>query len=1141
MRVWCGGEALRADVAQELVARSREVWNMYGPTETTVWSTTRRIRGQEERIVVGRGIANTQVYVLDAVGELVPWGRIGEVYLGGAGLAQGYLGNGEQTAARFVPDGYGKQAGGRLYRTGDLGRWTQTGDLEIVGRADQQIKLRGYRIELGEIETVLRGVAGVREAVVVLWEERLVAYLMRVEQEEGPTNQQVRAWVRERLPEYMQPSQLVWMDVLPVTANGKLDRRALPAPSVEHEVGLERENHETNPVEELLQHIWESVLHREGIGRRENFFELGGHSLLATQVMARVRSRLQVEVPLRSFFEAPTIAYLGQRVQDLLRHKQGLTLLPPLVAVSHDQPLPLSFAQQRLWFLEQLEPGNIAYNMPYAVSLQGTFHVNVLEQCLSELIRRHESLRTVFRLAGEEPVQCILPAFSVYLPLVDLSGLTGRQKEEQMRWLAEQEAVRSFDLAQGPLLRVWLLRMGVEEHTFLFTMHHIVSDAWSLRLIVRELGVLSRAFEVGAPSPLPELAIQYADYAFWQRGWLQGALLEQHLRYWREQLTGTPVLKLPTDYPYPSARSYRGLAHYFKLSPELAQSLLSLSQQEGVTLFILLLAAFQAFFHNWTGMDDFITGTDVANRTSLEVEPLIGFFVNQLALRSKVTKDLTFRQFLKQAAGIALAAYTHQDVPFEKVVEVLRPDRSLHAAPLFQVKFLLQTETKHDADAASRALALPGIAASSLSLFNDMAKVDFMLSMSQTTNGLAGAFVYSSDLFRPDTIEDLVGRFVALLEGICRDPDTALNSIELLTEEEREQRIMQQKEFDDDLFNEFETLQPKVVSLQQEKLVRIDYLAAGQSLPRVIAPDKVGLDLADWARNNQDLMEAELLEHGAILFRGFHIQTPVDFERFAQVMCADLFSENGEHVPVQGMGNGNLYTPVFYAPEKKLLWHNENSFNHNWPMKIMFYCAQPAQVGGETPIVDSRKVFQRIHPHIREQFMQKGIIYVRNYSEELGLSWQKVFSTTDKAEVEAQCRAANIEFEWKKNDGLKTRQLRPAVVKHVHTGEWVWWNQATHWHLSCLDEAVRDSLCALFAEEDLPRTCYYGDGSPIEDADMVEINAAYQAEEISFPWQKGDIMLLDNMLVAHARNAYQGPRKIYVSMGNMITLDNLAH
>jgi alpha-ketoglutarate-dependent taurine dioxygenase len=671
------------------------------------------------------------------------------------------------------------------------------------------------------------------------------------------------------------------------------------------------------------------------------------------------------------------------------------------------------------------------------------------------------------------------------------------------------------------------------------TLHHIITDGWSTQVLVRELSSLYRSFVAGQPSPLLPLPIQYADYALWQREWLQGEVLESQLTYWKKQLAGIASLHLPVDQHRSSIKSHRGAAYSFTLTHDLSEALVHLSSQEQVTLFMTLLAAFQTLLHYFSGQDDIVVGTDVANRHRVEIEGLIGFFVNQLVLRANLSKNPTFRELLRQIRTTALEAYVHQELPFEKLVEVLRSKRSGQLSPLFQVKFLLDKTSDLMFKSKGELLVL-GVTVSQESLSPVINRdEDLLLNMYEGSQGIIGTFIYNTDLFEATTIAHMARRFSKLIERICAHPDIRLGMLKLLTEKEEEEEEMEQKKSINDAFSQFELVQPRPVRLHQEPLTQTSYLSVEEHLPLVISPQKIALDIVEWAKSNQAFIEAELRKYGALLFRGFHALSPVDFEQFALALCPDLFQENGEHVPAN-IGDGNLYTPVFYPPEKKLLWHNENSFNKTWPMKILFFCAHPAEKGGETPIADNRKVFQRIDPYIREQFMQKGIMYIRNYGEGLGLPWQEVFRTEKREDVERYCQKADIAFEWKDHHHLKTRLVRPAVLKHPQTGEWLWWNQATHWHLACLEDEVRASLLALFSEEDLPRNCFYGDGSPIEDGVIDAICQAYQEAEVCFSWRQGDILLLDNMLTAHARNPYEGQRKIYVSMGNMVTLNDLS-
>jgi amino acid adenylation domain-containing protein len=1138
-RLFCSGEAF----SRELWQRCRSLlpgvrlFNLYGPVEAAIevsdWPAAWQWPQPElppaaQSVPIGRPLPGVALYVLDAGMQPVGVGLVGELYLGGSALARGYAGRGDLTAERFVPAPFGA-AGSRLYRSGDRARWLPEGVVEYLGRGDQQIKRHGVRIELGEIEQVLRAVAGVREAVVLLREDVLVGY---VQGEEGQALalSAVRAQLRQRLPEVMVPGQLVACEQWPLNSNGKLDRRALA------QLALPEQRAEVSaaetPLAQLLARVWGAVLGRAEIGADDDFFALGGHSLLAARVIGRLRALLQIEIPLRTLFEAPTLRRLSQLVEQQLRRGQGL-LAPPLLPRAEGSMLPLSFAQQRLWFLDQLDPQNTAFLLPEAWRLRGTLQVQALARSLCLLRQRHASLRTTFELLNDQPVQVIRPSGRLCLPLVDLSALTTALSEATR--LVEQERRQACDLARGPLLRCTLLRLQPGEHILLLTLHHIIADGWSLQVLKVDLTALYLAVCRGETPALPPLAVQYADYALWQRAWLQGAVLATHLDYWRVQLAAASVLRLPLDHPRPAQHSYRGAAHRFRLPAALSTALEALSRQEHLTLFMLLLAAWQILLARFCQQEDILVGSDVANRNHLETEPLIGFFINQIVLRSRVRGDLPLRTFLGQVRQTALAAYLHQELPFEQLVDALRSE---HAQPLFQVKFLLDQQPGQGEAGAVETQAAD-LSISAFSLLPETTQLDLLLRISQSKQGLTGTLTYCRDLFEAGTIEGLARQFVALLTDICAHPEARVHTLELASQEEKEQQHMQEQKHAQNALSRLKTLKPRPLSLQQTALIQTSSLADGQTQPLVVRPAVEDIDLAEWAQGNRAYLESELCKHGALLFRGFHLPTPAAFERFARAYCSDLLSENGEHVPARDVGDGHLYTPVFYAPEKKLLWHSENSFNAHFPRTIWFFCARAAQQGGETPIADNRRVLQSLPAEICEQFARKQILYIRNYHEGLGQSWQSIFQTSEKAEVQARCRSESIDFTWGPHDRLRTSQLRPAVIKHPRTGEWLWWNQAAHWHPACLDPGVRASLQELFAPEDLPRTCTYGDGSPIADETMAAICQAYQEAEVSFPWQEGDILMLDNLLVAHARNPYSGPRKIYVTMGGMASLQDL--
>ncbi|MGD1020131.1 MAG: amino acid adenylation domain-containing protein [Verrucomicrobiia bacterium] len=784
-----GGEPL----SKELVARSLstmphlQIWNIYGPTEATAnASAARIIRGDE--VTIGRPIANTQIYILNSLLHPVPIGVPGELYIGGAGVARGYLNRPELTAEKFVPDPFRVLPGARMYKTGDLARYRPDGNIEFLGRADHQVKIRGFRIELGEIEAALGQHPAVREAVVVAREDapgekRLVAYVVP-EREPLPTTTDLRNFLKEKLPEYMVPAVFVLLDALPLMPNGKIDRRALPSPDRSRPELDKAFVAPRTSTEESLAEIWAQLLNIERVGIHDNFFDLGGHSLLATQLVSRIREGFQVEIPLRRLFEVPTVAGLAESVEAARQAGQNL-LAPPILPVPRTGNLALSFAQQRLWFFDQLEPGLSAYNIPAAIRLKGPLNLAALEQSLNEIIKRHESLRTTFGKVEGRPTQVIAPTLTIQLPVVDLRKLPANERETEVRRLVTAEAQRPFDLSQGPLLRGTVLRLGDEEHVGLLTMHHIVSDGWSTGILVREVATLYVAFCAGGSSPLPALPIQYVDFAHWQRQWLQGEVLEAQIAYWKKQLAGGPTLiDLPTDHPRPAVQTFRGAHQTLVLPKHLQEGFKALSREEGVTLFMTLLAAFKVLLYRYTSQDDLIVGTPIANRNRLETEGLIGFFVNALVLRTDLSGNPGFRELLRRVREVCLGAYGHQDLPFDRLVEELHVKRDLSRNPLFQVMFVMH-------NAPLRTVELPGLTLSPVEGDSETAHFDLTLQIVDTEQGLTAAFVYNTDLFEAGTIARMLGNFEILLEGMVADPEQRLSDLPLLTEAERQQLLVE--------------------------------------------------------------------------------------------------------------------------------------------------------------------------------------------------------------------------------------------------------------------------------------------------------------------------------------------------------------
>ena len=793
LRYWaCSGQALSQDLVRLFYSRlpDAELFNVYGTSEfwDATWARADRDNGHYGA-PIGRPLSNMRTYVLGGDLHPVPIGAAGELYIGGVGLARGYLHRAGLTGERFVPSPYGD--GERLYRTGDLVRYLSGGDLEFVGRVDHQVKIRGYRIELGEIEARLVEHGAVHQAVVLAREDmagekRLAAYVVAADAASADAGE-LRAHLKRSLPEYMVPSAYVVLEALPLTANGKIDRRALPAPEGDAIVRGEYVAPRT-PTEEVLAAIWAEVLKLERVGIEDNFFELGGHSLLGTRVIARMREAFAVELPLRALFEAPTVGELAQRAEDVRRAGAGLTA-PALVVQARPALLPLSYAQERLWVLEQLEAAGAAYNIAGVVRLSGALNVAALERSFVALVDRHEGLRTRFEEVAGRPVQVIDGPGGFGLEVEDLSGAADEERAVTAQRRAGAIKAEPFDLARGPLLRATLLKLSAEEHVAVMVMHHIVSDGWSMGVLIRELGALYAAFCAGQPSPLGELPVQYADYALWQRDWLQGDVLARQVKYWKDRLSGAPAaLDLPIDRPRPAVLSFKGAAHGFALPAELTRGLSDLARSEGATLFMVLLAAFQVLLSRWSGQGDVVVGTPVAGRTHREVEGLIGFFVNMLALRTELSGDPSFRALLGQVRETALGAYAHQDLPFEKLVEELQPVRDLSRRPIFQVMInSFQEETLSSVEETPSSLALPKLKVSALSSGEVSARFELMLRLMESAQGVTCRFEYATDLFDGATIERLAGQFRKLLEAIVVRPEAAVSELDLLGASERRQ------------------------------------------------------------------------------------------------------------------------------------------------------------------------------------------------------------------------------------------------------------------------------------------------------------------------------------------------------------------
>jgi len=885
-----GGEAMAAAHARRVLAAlpGLILTNAYGPTENTVISCCHCLTAAEQvrdPLPIGRAIASSTVHILAADGQPVPVGVPGELCVGGDGLARGYVGRPDLTAEKFVPDLFAAEPGERLYRTGDLARFRPDGEIEFLGRIDRQVKARGFRIELGEVEAALGRCAGVASALVEVRQDPggdriLVGYFVPAPGSAVAGSEiaidAVRSALRERLPEYMVPTAFVRLDAFPLTASGKVDREALPEPQTAGGGEGEAPAAPRGPVEEALAGLWRELLGPVRLGMHDDFFALGGHSLMATRLLSRVRDTFRAELPLRAFFAEPTVAGLARQVA-AARHGGRVPLDPP-VPVPRAEPLPLSFAQQRLWFLEQLEAAGLSYTIPLAVRLRGPLDTAALAAAFTAVVRRHEILRTAFPEREGRPVQKIAPPAPFHLAEEDLGGLPVDVAERQCRERAAEEARLRFDLAAGAPLRARLFRRGAGDSLLVVCFHHMAADGWSTGLFWRELAAAYGAFSSGAMAPSgPPPAIQYGDYAVWQRRWLAGELLDELIASWKARLAEAPsALELPTDRPRPAIQSHHGADFAFALPRPLSRSLAGLAARGGATPFMVLLAGFAALLGRCAGCTDLLVGTPVAGRHLGELESLMGPCINNLVLRADLAGDPTFHELLERVRATALAAYDDQHLPFERLVEELLPQRELSHAPLFQVMLSLQNLPLPD-------LVLPGLAAERWELAAETAQLDLTLALREVDGVITGGFNYKTDLFDRPTVARLAGHFETLLAAWAEQPETRLAALPLLAAAESQQIL---REWSDTRVE----LGPEVC---------LHGLFAAQAARTPDAP-AVLFQRARWSYRELDELTNQLARHLRRLGVGPEVTVGIFVERSLEMVAAMLavLKAGGAYLPL---------------------------------------------------------------------------------------------------------------------------------------------------------------------------------------------------------------------------------------------------
>ncbi|MHC5821376.1 MAG: amino acid adenylation domain-containing protein, partial [Nostoc sp.] len=760
------------------------LYNFYGPTEADLVTAYTFSQKPDEWPIyppIGKTAVNVQVYLLDSNLQPVPIGIPGELYVSGAGLARGYLNRADLTDQKFIPNPFSNDSNSRLYKTGDLAQYLPDGNIEFLGRIDDLVKIRGFRVELGEVEAVLSKHPQINQAVAKVFgesarEKYLVAYFVPSPGETVKV-EQLRTFLTDQLPDYMIPSAFIEMESFPLTPNGKVNRRTLPEPTTSRpELGQTFVEPRT-PTEEILAGIWRDVLGLEQVGIYDNFFDLGGHSLLATQVIALTRKAFGIELPILSLFESPAIAPLAQKIATAKapdRQELSLKRFP-----SQNEPIPISLTQLELWFFDQFYPGNSIYNLPLVYRITGALNEKALSESLREIVRRHETLRSTFQVKNGQVVYAVVndPVFD--FSVIDLQHLPETEREAQATQQAEQEIKHPFDLARGPLLRSKLWRLDEQEYLFVAVTHHIVADGWSFSVLTQELAKVYEAFCEGKPSPLTELPIKYSDFAQWQRQWLQGQVLESQLQFWKKHLgTNPPILKLPCDRPRPPARTFKSVGQSVILSQKLTDALKLLSQQEGVTLFMTLLAAFQTLLFSYTRQEEIIVSSALANRTRVETEGLIGFFVNLLPFCTNLGGNPSFRELLGRVREVALGVYAHQEMPLIKLIEELQPVRDSSYTLINQVMFVFQNTPEDNLEFANLTLKEQFIARDT----KDTAEFDLELTLEETSTGIEGLLIYRTDLFEPATITKMVDNFQTLLEKITTNCNQRLAELILISE-----------------------------------------------------------------------------------------------------------------------------------------------------------------------------------------------------------------------------------------------------------------------------------------------------------------------------------------------------------------------
>ncbi|MBL0743077.1 condensation domain-containing protein [Chryseolinea lacunae] len=1119
-RLVVGGEVLsplRVKLVKQACPKLTIV-NAYGPTENCVVSTAFEVDQEYEKIPIGKPISNSGLYVMDADLQLKPVGIVGELFVFGEGLSRGYLGNEEFNNTKFVPHPF--IPGERMYRTGDLVRLRPDLNLEFIGRKDSQVKINGHRVELLEIESAIKNILQTDQVLIALkgGNKVLCAYVSLAHDLSVDV---IKKLLAIRLPEHMVPVHIIKIAKFTLTPNGKIDVLALPEPDLAGESAQEITAPE-NAAEENLLAIFKEVLQLEKIGVTHNFFQHGGHSLLATQLLSRLNRAFNTNIRLKSIFNYPTVRSLAPTLA-----KANAVVFEEIAPVAAQRYHELSHAQQRLWVLNHMPEYRTAYNMTDAYSFKGTLQVDLLEKAFCTIVQRHEILRTVFTMVDGHPMQEIVDSntFDFSLQQVDLR--TDYNRDVTAKTLVTQQASQVFDLEKGPLIKATLLRLEETNFTFVISMHHIIGDGWSFWVLIKEALELYNAYARNLAPNLEPLKIQYKDYVAWQNKMLRHQGVDTLEKYWKRQLgDAPPALNLPIDFPRKETKTSKAKRIIFTLSEDESKFMVESSRKEGVTLFMYVLAMINVMLYRYTKQTTLTVGTPIAGRHHQALENQIGLYLNTLALRTTVDPERNFGVYLNKIKDATLEAFEHQDYPFDLLVETLNLSRDLLRSPLFDVGFTWQNVD--GPEGSSQTYSLQGLEVTHFRHDHQEIKTDLWFHGWEINRQLYISLTYSTDLYKPETIDGLVDQFKSLAALLVEHSERNIQDlVNSLSSKQKEKTMENYEKVKEAKFDRFKTMKKVPINLGAQALVNETFFP-GTSYPVVVKPNLTGLILAQWVRNNTSYIQEQLHKSGGILFRDFGIHT---MEAFQEVVAA--LSDKGmtyvDQSSPRTLLSDKTYTSTDHPADQVINMHNELSYSHDWPMQILFYCLYPSTTGGETPIADSRKVLALLSEKTRARFEAKGILYVRNLMSGLGLSWRDVYQTSDKHVVEAYCRERGIAYTWLAEDNLRISWARPAVHVHPVTGEKTWFNHGFFFNAINLDESVHE---AVGDRDNLPFNTFYGDGTEIEPEVLAELKDAFEKTKVYFPWKKGDILLLDNMLMAHGRNSFSGDRKILVAMNN---------